>query len=106
MANCDGCRSEWEQKTAPVGSFPPNGFGLHDMLGNVLEWVQDCYAPDYIGAPNDGSARITAPCGLGVRRGGSWLSDPTRLRPTDRSKFVLDDRDNNLGIRVGRTLGP
>jgi formylglycine-generating enzyme required for sulfatase activity len=42
--------------TAPVGTFPPNGFGLYDVLGNVWQWVEDCWTPSYAGAPADGSA--------------------------------------------------
>jgi len=61
--------------TSPVGSFPPNGFGLYDMLGNVWEWVEDCWGGrSYGDAPGDGAARENALCGERVRRGGSWNS--------------------------------
>jgi len=60
--------------TSPVGSFPPNGFGLYDMLGNVWEWVEDCWAKSYVDAPVDGAARVNALCEARVRRGGSWNS--------------------------------
>ncbi len=60
--------------SAPVGSFAPNAFGLYDMLGNVFEWVQDCWHPDYRGAPGDGSARLTGDCSQHDIRGGSWFT--------------------------------
>ena len=66
-ANCAGCGSKWDDKqTAPVGSFAVNRFGLYDMHGNVMEWVEDCYHDSYNGAPSDGSAwiarRLRSPC--------------------------------------------
>ena len=56
-ANCDGCPSQWDEfKTAPVGSFAANAWGVHDMHGNVWEWVRDCWNRGYEGAPADGTA--------------------------------------------------
>ena len=60
--------------TAPVGSFQPNAFGLYDVLGNVLEWTEDCRNGDYSGAPTNGSAWQAGDCSLRVLRGGSWGS--------------------------------
>ena len=72
-ANCDGCGSRWDDRqTAPVGSFSANRWGLHDMHGNVWEWVQDCWNGNYRGAPTDGSAWESGDCSERVLRGGSW----------------------------------
>jgi formylglycine-generating enzyme required for sulfatase activity len=106
-ANCDGCGTQWDDKeTAPVGSFAPNGFGLHDMHGNVQEWVQDCFHDNYEGAPDDGSAWTTS-CAGGrkVLRGGSWYHDPRKdLRSASRIALSAGYQSNHNGIRVGRTL--
>ena len=85
-ANCDGCGSRWDdEKTAPVGSFRANGFGLHDVHGNVWEWVEDCWHGDYEGAPTDGSAWTSGgDCGSRVLRGGSWYFVPGFLRSANR----------------------
>ena len=72
-ANCDGCGSRWDNRqTAPVGSFSANAWGLHDLHGNVWEWVQDCWNKNYKGAPTDGRAWTSGDCGRRVIRGGSW----------------------------------
>ena len=73
-ANCNGCGSKWDNRqTAPVGSFKPNAFGLYDMVGNVWEWVEDCFHDNYNGAPTDGSAWIEGGnCKFRVVRGGAW----------------------------------
>ena len=104
-ANCDGCGSQWDDKrTAPVGSFEPNAFGLFDTAGNVYEWVEDCWNENYNGAPADGSAWMGGNCDQRVLRGGSWLYDPRSIRLADRFMFVAGYRSSNFGFRVARTL--
>ena len=72
--------------TAPVGSFKPNAFGLHDMLGNVWQWTQDCWHDSYDGAPTDGSVRSGGDCTeKHAVRGGSWASGPGSVRAAARS---------------------
>ncbi|MDE0342456.1 MAG: SUMF1/EgtB/PvdO family nonheme iron enzyme [Deltaproteobacteria bacterium] len=106
-ANCDGCGSRWDDsQTAPVRSFRANGFGLHDMHGNVYEWVADCLNGSYVGAPSDGSAWLRGNCGMRVLRGGSWDFNPWNLRAANRSRITTDDRDYDVGFRVARTLTP
>ena len=83
-ANCDTCGDSWGV-TAPVGSFAANGWGLHDVHGNVWEWVEDCWNGDYTGAPSDGSAWESGNCDARVLRGGSWSSGPRILRDAYRS---------------------
>ena len=67
-------------QTVPVGRFGANLFGLHDMHGNVWEWVEDCWNRSYAGAPSDGSAWRSGECSRRVLRGGSWVLGPTSLR--------------------------
>jgi formylglycine-generating enzyme required for sulfatase activity len=105
-ANCRGCGSQWDEQTAPVGSFPPNGFGLSDMVGNVWAWTEDCYHDSYSGAPADGSAWTAGDCSRRVVRGGSWGDLPVVLRSATRFRFTSDSRNLILGFRVGRTLLP
>ncbi len=105
MANCDGCGSEWDNKqTAPVGSFPPNPFGLYDMAGNVLQWTEDCYHENYNGAPADGSAWRGRICDARMMRGGSWFNSTYYIRSSQRFIVSPHFRANNAGFRVAKTL--
>ena len=90
--------------TAPAGSFSPNSFGLHDVLGNVWEWVEDCYEKSYDLAPRDGSAWTTGECTRRVLRGGSWIVEPRFVRSADRLWFDSGDRSDVYGFRLARTL--
>ena len=99
QANFDG------RMTVEIGTFPANPFGLHDMHGNVWEWVQDCYKNSYAGAPVDGSTVTFGNCGWRIMRGGSWFN-PGSLRSANRSWYTTVDRSNTIGFRVARTLNP
>ena len=106
-ANCDGCGSRWDgEATAPVGSFAANGWGLHDMHGNVKEWVEDCWHENYARAPRDGSAWTSGGnCGRHVLRGGSWFDTPAALRSASRRDGGVDGAIGIFGgVRVSRTL--
>jgi formylglycine-generating enzyme required for sulfatase activity len=121
-ANCRGCGGAWDDKRpAPVGSFAPNRFGLYDMVGNVWEWLEDCYhSPHstYEDAPRDGSAWIAGgDCSERIDRGGSWRDHPEDLRSAGRDSYQrnlnlpgsdshpVTYRNRDLGFRVARTLG-
>ena len=92
--------------TAPVGSFQANQFGLHDVLGNVWEWTEDCWNDSYRGAPSDGTAWITANCARRMVRGGAWHHHPRDLRSARRYRDVPESRTTGIGFRVARTLAP
>lgn len=90
--------------TAPVGSFAANQFGLHDTLGNVWEWVEDCFLDSYAEAPTDGRAAQTADCEQRSLRGGSWFTFTFLNRPTARYGAHPGDRSGHVGFRVARTM--
>jgi formylglycine-generating enzyme required for sulfatase activity len=101
QANCDGCGSQWDNKqTSPVGSFPPNPWGLYDMAGNVWQWVQDCWHENYDAAPTDGRAWESGDCTKRIMRGASWFSFQQNLRTADRGP--APSGDNRSGFRVAR----
>jgi formylglycine-generating enzyme required for sulfatase activity len=100
-ANCIGCGSEWDRKmTAPVGSFKANPYGLHDMQGNVYEWVADSWHENYEGAPNGGSAWVDKTAKQYVSRGGSWLEIPSSLYSFSRNWSDAEEPRKDIGLRV------
>lgn len=121
-AVCNGCGSRWDDRsTAPVGSFLPNPWGLHDMLSNVSEVVADCWHESYRGHPTDGSPRLEAPegwpdgeCKRATWRGGRWSSFTWTVRAAHRSggNMGFEYRDDHpraggaFGFRVARTVEP
>jgi len=90
--------------TAPAGSSEANAFGLHDMLGNVWEWVQDCYHDGYEGAPADETAWEEKNCSRRVIRGGSWYDGPRGVRSAYRGGDTPDLRYNSVGFRLAQDL--
>ncbi|HEX5385459.1 MAG TPA: formylglycine-generating enzyme family protein [Gemmatimonadales bacterium] len=118
-------RDRWLH-TSPAGAFPPNAFGLYDMNGNVLQYVQDCFAPSYAGLPTDGSAYETdttleltgelavlngeRACSLRAARGGDWNDPPAEIRSAFRNfgpppgQSLHDYRSTGVAFRVARDL--
>ncbi len=93
IANCHACDSPFHHKTGPVGSFPPNGYGLYDMLGNVMEWTSSCWVQNY-----EPGQEID--CTRRVRRGGSWYFNQQVSTPTYRFGARLDEYSYDVGFRV------
>jgi formylglycine-generating enzyme required for sulfatase activity len=94
------------RRTQPAGSYPANDWGLHDLAGNVWEWVVDCWNPDHSEAPRDGAARTVGECSRRVLRGAAWDSPPRYLRSSYRYHFAATGRLNYAGFRVARALEP
>jgi formylglycine-generating enzyme required for sulfatase activity len=118
-------RDQWIN-TSPVGSFPPNAFGLYDMHGNVLQYVEDCFADSYLGLPTDGSAyrkevqlkmtgrfsfmNGTSSCSHRMCRGGDWGNPPAMIRSAFRNwapgpgGTLQNYRSGGVGFRIAKTL--
>ena len=98
-ANCDGCGDRWSRQTAPVGSFEANGWGLHDTVGNVLEWTCSEYDADYGGAERRCASRSAGDRAI---RGGSWLQFPVWVRSATRLGDDTGNRFRTLGFRLAQ----
>ena len=119
-------RDKWVYGTSPVGSFPSNKFGLYDMNGNVMQWVEDCFNYPYSEKPIDGSAYKdivqlnmkgefaamsgTTSCSYHIFRGGNFNDPPRYIRSASRNfgpppGAATNEQYRNaaVGFRVART---
>jgi len=108
-ANCNGCGSKWDNsELSAVDALKPNPFGLYGVLGNAWQWTEDCWHPNYIHAPANGSAWMERGCSKHVLRGGSWDNLPIFVRAAARSGGAPNggeyDYSSLAGFRIARDL--
>lgn len=100
-ANCQDCGSQWDNvRPAPVGSFPPNPWGIYDTIGNVIEWVADDYTEGYRNAPNDGSPMVIDGNERKAQRGGAWDYPAKDSRSAARDYRKSNIRTKDAGFRL------
>lgn len=99
-----GSATQSSGTTLPVGSYPPNPWGLHDVAGNVYEWVQDCSHDSLEGTDPQGRAWEMSGCSRRIIRGGAWFHDKSHVRSAHRSNSPTAHRALSIGVRVVRTL--
>ena len=102
----DSLEGVYRQTTVPVSSLPANPWGLHEVHGNVWEWVEDCWHESYTDAPADDRAWLEGnegDCGIRVLRGGSWAFEPDNLRAAYRVYSNPFNAVNYVGFRLART---
>ncbi|MBT5231273.1 MAG: SUMF1/EgtB/PvdO family nonheme iron enzyme [Methylococcales bacterium] len=103
-ANCFDCDTVVHSKTLEVGKYAANPFKLHDVAGNVYEWVADCFHDDYRGAPVDGSVWKNLDCQRKIVRGGSFRNLSSKMTTTFRNDVRADEKSDEIGFRLVRSL--
>jgi formylglycine-generating enzyme required for sulfatase activity len=93
-----------KKRSAPIGDREANKLGLHDMSGNVWEWVEDCWRENYMGAPSDGTAALEENCAYQGLRGGSWEHVPGWIRTTLRYGLSSNTRGGDIGFRLAQDI--
>ena len=90
-----------ERGTRATGTYPPNAYGLYDMIGNAWEWVSDWYSPEYYGSGDARDPRGPAAGNMRIVRGGSWVNDDvSMLRSAYRHKVPPDTYAHSVGFRI------
>jgi formylglycine-generating enzyme required for sulfatase activity len=102
-ANCRRCERD-SGRTVVVGESGPNRFGVHDVLGNVWQWVEDCWNENYRSRPEDGRAWLSGNCTVRVARGGGFDDQPWAVRSASRGSEAAGNQSFEVGFRVARTL--
>ncbi len=102
----DNSRALYGQSSgpAPVGTFPPNGFGLHDMHGNVREWTADLWHDNFDLTPQDGRPALDGHSSMRLVRGGGWRDSAMMLRSAARMRATQSIRTDLIGFRVARSV--
>ncbi|MEM7202963.1 MAG: SUMF1/EgtB/PvdO family nonheme iron enzyme [Planctomycetota bacterium] len=101
-----GAHGEYRERMVPVGSMPPNAWGLHEVHGNVREWCQDTWHDSYEGAPADGAPWESEGSVLRVVRGGSWYNFAWWCRSAARNRWHAGMRFDDVGFRPARSSPP
>jgi formylglycine-generating enzyme required for sulfatase activity len=104
QAQCRDCGVAASGRPSPAGSLPPNPWGVHEMLGNVWEWVEDCSNPTLAGRPADARARTEGDCSRRGVRGGAWSTSAKGVRSATRGFHPVSRRDAAIGFRVALDL--
>ncbi|MBD8533206.1 MULTISPECIES: formylglycine-generating enzyme family protein [unclassified Massilia] len=104
-ANCKDCGQPWNsERPANAGSYPPNGYGIHDTSGSVWEWVADCWHNNYKDAPADARTWDEPGCRVRVIRGGSWREGAAYMVTSTRFRYDASVRQSQNGFRVARSI--
>jgi len=104
-ANCRDCGTKWSGiKSAPVGSFKPNPWGLYDLHGNLLEYVVDCWTNTHANVANNASPTLRPNCRSRVIKGGAWYYLPKASRSASRARNDTRVFSYFIGFRVVRGM--